>query len=104
MVNEVCSIDSYDFIPYCSSPDAFDNRYEREVNHGHRSAIKKILEGDALCSSMMILCISAVHYCPYKKLETLDKTKDKPIRSTSIDDLGNPVKHEVAKIELTDGW
>ncbi|KAF3794432.1 BREAST CANCER SUSCEPTIBILITY 2-like protein A [Nymphaea thermarum] len=79
-------------------------RYEREVNHGHRSAIKKILEGDALCSSMMILCISAVHYCPYKKLETLDKTKDKPSSSTSIDDLGNPVKHEVAKIELTDGW
>ncbi|CAN6467440.1 unnamed protein product [Victoria cruziana] len=79
-------------------------RYEREVNHGHRSAIKKILEGDAVCSSMMILCISAVHYRPYKKIETLDKTEVTSRSSTSIDDLGNPVKHEVAKIELTDGW
>ncbi|XP_049936244.1 protein BREAST CANCER SUSCEPTIBILITY 2 homolog A-like isoform X2 [Nymphaea colorata] len=48
--------------------------------------------------------LEELKYSPYKKLETLDKPKDKPSSSTSIDDLANPVKHEVAKIELTDGW
>lgn len=52
------------------------NRYEREVNYGHRSAIKKILEGDASPASAMILCVSA-------------------IRSHS---------DHAAKVELTDGW
>nr|CAD1839858.1 unnamed protein product [Ananas comosus var. bracteatus] len=51
-------------------------RYEREVNYGHRSTIKKILEGDASPASAMILCVSA-------------------IRSHS---------DHAAKVELTDGW
>ncbi|KAL0715102.1 hypothetical protein Bca4012_064424 [Brassica carinata] len=59
-------------------------RYEREVNHGHCSAIKRILSGDAPASSMMVLCISAIN----------PKT-----RETHGSDNGSNVK-----IELTDGW
>ncbi|XP_056857098.1 protein BREAST CANCER SUSCEPTIBILITY 2 homolog B-like, partial [Raphanus sativus] len=59
-------------------------RYEREVNHGHCSAIKRILSGDAPASSMMVLCISAIN----------PKT-----RETHGSDSGSNVK-----IELTDGW
>ncbi|KAJ0234749.1 Breast cancer type 2 susceptibility protein [Hirschfeldia incana] len=59
-------------------------RYEREVNHGHRSAIKRILSGDAPASSTMVLCISAI---------------SPKIRETRVADSGNNVK-----IELTDGW
>ncbi|CAG7875192.1 unnamed protein product [Brassica rapa] len=59
-------------------------RYEREVNHGHCSAIMRILSGDAPASSMMVLCISAINP------ET---------RETHGSDSGNNVK-----IELTDGW
>ncbi|KAL2901878.1 Protein BREAST CANCER SUSCEPTIBILITY 2-like protein B [Bienertia sinuspersici] len=57
-------------------------RYEREVNHGQRSAIKKVLEGDASPSSMLVLCVS--------KIEN---------SSTSM-----PEKGSVSIIELTDGW
>ena len=44
-------------------------RYEREVNHGHRSAIKRILEGDALPSTMLVLCISAIHFVSFSPSE-----------------------------------
>ncbi|KAK7393765.1 hypothetical protein VNO78_22329 [Psophocarpus tetragonolobus] len=67
-------------------------RYEREVNHGHRSAIKKILEGDALPSSMMILCISTIHSSHVPESETCFETQ------TGIQ------KAEAVKVELTDGW
>ncbi|XP_050382987.1 protein BREAST CANCER SUSCEPTIBILITY 2 homolog A-like [Argentina anserina] len=63
-------------------------RYEREVNHGHRSAIKKILEGDASASSMLVLCISAI------------RSKHDPNINTSSG-AGNS---SGAKVELTDGW
>ncbi|CAH8365458.1 unnamed protein product [Eruca vesicaria subsp. sativa] len=59
-------------------------RYEREVNHGHCSAIKRILSGDAPASSMMVLCISAIN---------------PNTRETHGSDSGINVK-----IELTDGW
>ncbi|KAL0662269.1 hypothetical protein Bca4012_099106 [Brassica carinata] len=59
-------------------------RYEREVNHGHCSAIKRILSGDAPASSMMVLCISAIN---------------PKARETHGSDSGSNVK-----IELTDGW
>lgn len=66
------------------------HRYEREVNHGHRSAIKRILEGDALPSSMLVLCISAIGISSKSKIES-------PVLSGS--DCSN-----AEKVELTDGW
>ncbi|KAK4258374.1 hypothetical protein QN277_007832 [Acacia crassicarpa] len=67
-------------------------RYEREVNHGHRSVIKKILEGGASYSSMMILCISAIHPYQSMEIEVSSETKHWPESSAEI------------KVELTDGW
>lgn len=66
-------------------------RYEKEVNHGHRSAIKRILEGDALPSSRMVLCISSI---------CLSNTEVgcQPIASRETK------SGAAAKIELTDGW
>ncbi|WCJ27983.1 hypothetical protein M5689_009694 [Euphorbia peplus] len=65
-------------------------RYEREVNHGHCSAIKRILEGDAQASSMLILCISELHNSYEQKTETL-----------ALDGSGHNI---TGKVELTDGW
>ncbi|KAL2541439.1 Protein BREAST CANCER SUSCEPTIBILITY 2B [Abeliophyllum distichum] len=67
-------------------------RYEREVNHGHRSAIKKILDGDAPPSSIMVLCISSV-----------GENWDPKIGPQSVLSEGDD-NSTVAKIELTDGW
>ncbi|WJX25236.1 hypothetical protein P8452_14298 [Trifolium repens] len=67
-------------------------RYEREVNHGHRSTIKKILEGDGLPSSMMTLCISSVHSDHVLESGTLFEAQ-----------TGNQ-STEAVKVELTDGW
>ncbi|KAG9134120.1 hypothetical protein Leryth_004810 [Lithospermum erythrorhizon] len=67
-------------------------RYEREVNYGHRSAIKRILEGDAQSSSEMVLCISSV--CSPGNL-TIE------FQSIPSDAAA---KCPTAKIELTDGW
>ncbi|KAL8091353.1 protein BREAST CANCER SUSCEPTIBILITY 2 homolog A-like isoform X1 [Apium graveolens] len=66
-------------------------RYEREVNHGHRSAIKKILEGDAPPSSVLVLCISSVQTNTEAMSENIS-TSHGVDRST------------VANVELTDGW
>ncbi|KAH0930967.1 hypothetical protein HID58_008084 [Brassica napus] len=63
-------------------------RYEREVNHGHCSAIKKILSGDAPASSMMVLYISAI----YPKTD-----------NDSQEALGSGSGSNV-KVELSDGW
>jgi len=67
-------------------------RYEREVNHGHRSIIKKVLEGDILPSSMMILCISSIHSDHVTESGTLFEAQ-----------TGNQSR-EAVKVELTDGW
>ncbi|KAL8091745.1 hypothetical protein AgCh_034124 [Apium graveolens] len=66
-------------------------RYEREVNHGHRSAIKKILEGDAPPSSVLVLCISSVQTNTEAMFENISTSRgfDRSI---------------VANVELTDGW
>ncbi|OEL14131.1 Protein BREAST CANCER SUSCEPTIBILITY 2-like protein B [Dichanthelium oligosanthes] len=80
-------------------------RYDREVNHGHRSAIKKILEGNASPSLMMILCISAIYSCPDRsnnKLE-VDKVDDNE-DSNDNKSLSAANRNMSAKIELTDGW
>jgi len=66
----------------------FLNRYEREVNHGHCSAIKRILSGDAPASSMMVLCISAIN----------PKTDNDSQEAHCSDSCSN------VKVELTDGW
>lgn len=67
------------------------NRYEREVNNAHRSAIKRILEGDALASSMMVLCISAIHSNCEPKSDTHSAAS-------------NGAEMSASKLELTDGW
>ncbi|KAF3624613.1 putative gypsy retrotransposon integrase-like protein 1-like [Capsicum annuum] len=68
------------------------DRYEREVNYGHRSAVKRILEGDVPASSMMVLCVS-----------NIDSICDSPVgrqsSSSSTTQSGT-----CAKVELTDGW
>ncbi|XP_061357187.1 protein BREAST CANCER SUSCEPTIBILITY 2 homolog B-like [Gastrolobium bilobum] len=67
-------------------------RYEREVNHGHRSTIKKILEGDALPSSTMTLCICSFH-------------SDHGLESGTFSETGTGAQsREEVKVELTDGW
>ena len=67
-------------------------RYEREVNHGHRSAIKRILEGDASPSTMVVLCFSAIR-----------STYDLKI-GTHPAELNGSENSNAAKVELTDGW
>ncbi|XP_073104918.1 protein BREAST CANCER SUSCEPTIBILITY 2 homolog B isoform X2 [Elaeis guineensis] len=77
-------------------------RYEREVNYGHRSAIKKILDGDASPSSMMVLCISAIHCSETKICKIDDMTgpnEDNNKLTSSI-----MVESSRKRIELTDGW
>jgi hypothetical protein len=80
-------------------------RYDREVNNGHRSAIKKILEGNASPSLMMVLCISAIYSCP-----DLNNSKPEDDRAHTDDDNSEnkslrPAKRNMpTKIELTDGW
>ncbi|CAM0879886.1 unnamed protein product [Alopecurus aequalis] len=85
--------------------DELKYRYDREVNYGHRSAIKKILEGNALPSLMMVLCISAIYSHPdvnNSKLETGRRYENKNIidNKSSLAAKGNMPAH----IELTDGW
>nr|XP_043623524.1 protein BREAST CANCER SUSCEPTIBILITY 2 homolog B-like [Erigeron canadensis] len=68
-------------------------RYEREVNNGHRSALKRILEGDAHPSSPLVLCISSIHL-------KCDSETDTNVFSTS----NATESSTVASVELTDGW
>jgi len=80
-------------------------RYDREVNHGHRSAIKKILEGNASPSLMMVLCISAIYSCPDQSDNKLEVDKiDNNEDSNGNKSLSASNRNMSAKIELTDGW
>ncbi|XP_020673370.1 protein BREAST CANCER SUSCEPTIBILITY 2 homolog B isoform X2 [Dendrobium catenatum] len=76
-------------------------RYEREVNYGHRSALRKILDGDVSPSSMMILCVSAIR--SHSGLRT-----DEVLGISDLHEYGNKVNgvgcKDAVKIELTDGW
>eukprot|EP00268_Persea_americana_P065099 TRINITY_DN8643_c1_g1_i1.p1 TRINITY_DN8643_c1_g1~~TRINITY_DN8643_c1_g1_i1.p1 ORF type:complete len:867 (-),score=167.40 TRINITY_DN8643_c1_g1_i1:1431-3725(-) len=80
-------------------------RYDREVNLGHRSAIKRIVEGDASPASAMVLCISAIHAYPDLKLEEMGSplapSKDF-CKTLSVSNGAE--KTLVTNIELTDGW
>ncbi|XP_058089399.1 protein BREAST CANCER SUSCEPTIBILITY 2 homolog B-like isoform X2 [Magnolia sinica] len=81
-------------------------RYEREVNHGHRSAVKRILEGDASPASMVVLCISAICSYPDSDPEIAEcplAPYEYPKKITGWSGGGAENNH-VAKIELTDGW
>nr|CAB3476155.1 unnamed protein product [Digitaria exilis] len=82
-------------------------RYDREVNHGHRSAIKRILEGNASPSLMMVLCISAIYSCPDQSDNNLELEVDKVDNiedSNANKSLSATNRNMSAKIELTDGW
>ncbi|MBA0814860.1 hypothetical protein Gohar_020659 [Gossypium harknessii] len=67
-------------------------RYEREVNHGQRSAIKKILEGDASPSKMLVLCVSTI------------QSNSEPNMETNLEITNGTHYSGNAKVELTDGW
>ncbi|PPD97740.1 hypothetical protein GOBAR_DD05250 [Gossypium barbadense] len=66
--------------------------YEREVNHGQRSAIKKILEGDASPSKMLVLCVSTI------------QSNSEPNMETNLEITNGTHYSGNAKVELTDGW
>ncbi|KVI03323.1 BRCA2, oligonucleotide/oligosaccharide-binding 1 [Cynara cardunculus var. scolymus] len=68
-------------------------RYEREVNNGHRSALKRILEGDALPSSPLVLCIASIQLKRDAELDTEVISTSNAIDSSTV-----------TSIELTDGW
>ncbi|KAK9289849.1 hypothetical protein L1049_008009 [Liquidambar formosana] len=91
---DICYPDksSGNFLTVSNVLEELKYRYEREVNHGHRSAIKRILEGDALPSSMVVLCISAIRPNCVAKNETNPMV------------LNGAENNNAAKVELTDGW
>lgn len=68
-------------------------RYEREVNYGHRSAIKRILEGDASPASLVVLCISAIYSSCISVNENYNQMA-----------LNGAETSRSPRIELTDGW
>ncbi|KAG6535594.1 hypothetical protein ZIOFF_000616 [Zingiber officinale] len=79
--------------------------YEREFNHGHRSAIKRILDGDASPSSMMILCVSAICSGHPEISKTDDKNSGSEVTKQS-NNISSTLERSIydARIELTDGW
>ncbi|GLT92773.1 hypothetical protein SLE2022_105930 [Rubroshorea leprosula] len=80
------------FLTVSSVLEELKYRYEREINHGHRSAIKRIIEGDTPPSTMLVLCISAIHSYYEPKIETPSMVANGAQNSSG------------AKVELTDGW
>ncbi|XP_047331434.1 protein BREAST CANCER SUSCEPTIBILITY 2 homolog B-like [Impatiens glandulifera] len=68
-------------------------RYDREANHGHRSAIKKILEGDQPPSSMLVLCIASISDSSGEL-----KRETQPVASNGTE------SGKTWTLELTDGW
>ena len=78
-------------------------RYEREVNYGHRSAIKKILDGDASAASAVVLCISSIlFYSDSHNCKTDEIAEPRDIQKLGGPDA--PEGYHAAKIELSDGW
>ncbi|KAL5720910.1 hypothetical protein ACHQM5_013536 [Ranunculus cassubicifolius] len=89
---------SGEFLTISNVLEELKYRYEREVNHAHRSALKRILEGDASPASMVVLCISAIRFKPNERLE-LEHALAPHEDSAKVAENSN-----LAKIELTDGW
>ncbi|KAJ0978350.1 hypothetical protein J5N97_013824 [Dioscorea zingiberensis] len=79
-------------------------RYEREVNYGHRSSIKKILDGDASAASAVVLCISAIRYYSSSHNSKMDEIGESHDDNQKLDDSEEPECYRAAKIELSDGW
>ncbi|XP_063939336.1 protein BREAST CANCER SUSCEPTIBILITY 2 homolog A-like isoform X6 [Daucus carota subsp. sativus] len=79
------------YLTFCNVMEELKYRYEREVNHGHRSATKTILEGDLPPSSVLVLCISSVQTNTEAMTENISN-------SHGVD------KSTVANVELTDRW
>ncbi|XP_051223046.1 protein BREAST CANCER SUSCEPTIBILITY 2 homolog B isoform X3 [Lolium perenne] len=93
------------FLTVANVFDELKYRYDREVNNGHRSAIKKILEGNALPSLMMVLCISAVYSHPdVSKSKGEAGRRDENENSIDNKSLLAAKINAPAQIELTDGW
>ncbi|TMX03981.1 hypothetical protein EJD97_012552 [Solanum chilense] len=76
----------------CNVLEELKYRYEREVNHGHRSAVKRILEGDLPPSSMMVLCVSNIYSIRVSPVGPQSSLSSMTENGTC------------AKVELTDGW
>ncbi|KAJ8503827.1 hypothetical protein OPV22_004713 [Ensete ventricosum] len=95
------------FLTVCNVLDELKYRYEREIKYGHRSALKKILDGDASPASMMVLCVSAIHST---SRPTILKANDTNYPDEDVKELYNNRSSTVTKIncdtriELTDGW
>ncbi|XP_057837345.2 protein BREAST CANCER SUSCEPTIBILITY 2 homolog B isoform X2 [Cryptomeria japonica] len=84
-------------------------RYEREVNRGHRSPLKKIVEGDAVAASTMVLCVSAIRVWPHQEHNEPSPIKDsmevlKESENHISNGISKPSGDNWGKIELTDGW
>ncbi|KAK1661883.1 hypothetical protein QYE76_050042 [Lolium multiflorum] len=93
------------FLTVANVFDELKYRYDREVNNGHRSAIKKILEGNALPSLMMVLCISAVYSHPdVNNSKGEAGRRDENENSIDNKSLLAAKVNVPAQIELTDGW
>ena len=69
-------------------------RYEREINRGHRSALKKILEKDEVSTKFLILCVATIKSEGTVSVELTAGTDESAIDASS----------QRAIIELTDGW
>jgi hypothetical protein len=72
-------------------PTSSCDSYEREHNQGHRSCLKRILEGDSPASASMVLCVASFG------LQTAPVPE--PGQRDSF-----PVGMKVPVLELTDGW
>ncbi|KAM0883363.1 hypothetical protein ACQ4PT_031677 [Festuca glaucescens] len=93
------------FLTVANVFDELKYRYDREVNNGHRSAIKKILEGNASPSLMMVLCISAVYSHPdVNNSKGEAGRRDENENSIDNKSLLAAKINAPAQIELTDGW
>ncbi|RUP24650.1 BRCA2, oligonucleotide/oligosaccharide-binding, domain 1-domain-containing protein [Jimgerdemannia flammicorona] len=55
-----CAIKVFDQLRYRSANSSPHALYEREINHAHRSAIKRIIEQDDTPSKHMVLCVSDI--------------------------------------------
>ncbi|MQL76987.1 hypothetical protein Taro_009393 [Colocasia esculenta] len=80
------------------------HRYEREVNHGHRSAVKKILEGDASPASMVVLCVSAIYALSDNRICKVDDPNTECEETEKLRCYDGHKSSHAMKIELTDGW
>ncbi|ONK62624.1 uncharacterized protein A4U43_C07F6110 [Asparagus officinalis] len=92
------------FLTMSNALEELKYRYEREVNYGHRSAIKRILDGDSSPASMMVLCISSIYSSPSPDLNKLNNTTNAIEDEKNLYRVDGAERNHVLKIELTDGW